>query len=124
MDVFDAGDNVCYYYSEDVEVQDLEQQSESRPFITRGFPCHAANDSSNFDKINGGYSPLNEVFIYSQNVHDCFRDWVGRPPLGNTNANGDVTNRVKIYGERTSYTKWQIISLETVSCILSHNFQI
>lgn len=98
MDVFDAGNNVCYYYSEDVEVQDLEQGSENQPFVTRGFPCHAPNDSVEFDVINGGYSPLNEVFIYSQNVHDCFVAWAGRPPLGSTDAQGNVENRVKIYG--------------------------
>lgn len=99
MDVLSVGDNICYYYSEDVEVQDLQQQSESLPFITRGFPCDAPSDASGFDKINGGYSPLNEVFIYSQNVHDTFVNWVGRPPLGNTDADGVVTRKVKIFGK-------------------------
>lgn len=67
-----------------IDVQDLEQQTTSQvsDFLVRGFPCNAPIDEVNYDYINGGYSPLNEVFIYGQNVHDTFVDYLGRIPLG------------------------------------------
>lgn len=48
----------------------------------RGMPCHAVNDSQNFDYSNGGYSPMNEVYLYSMYTHDTFMATIGRAPIG------------------------------------------
>jgi len=97
MEVVEVEPGICYYASESVDVTDLQQQSTSSMpvFLNRGFPCNAASDPVNFDVINGGYSPLNEVFIYAQNVHNAWMDWVGRPPLSSGARDNPQFRKIK-----------------------------
>ena len=65
---------------------DLQNNSPHTEYIwkVRGMPCHAVNDSQYFDYANGGYSPMNEVYLYSMYTHDTFMSTVGRAPLGSS----------------------------------------
>lgn len=65
---------------------DLEKEGPGEQYFwkVRGMPCNAVGDTYNFDYVNGAFSPLNEVFVYSTYTHDLFMETLGRTPIGSS----------------------------------------
>ena len=74
-------DGKCFMENEHVKVLDMNGTWGSGNLSSEEhgheFDCLKGNQ----DEVNGGYSALNDVFYFSNVVHDMHMEWLGTPPL-------------------------------------------
>eukprot|EP00918_Siedleckia_nematoides_P103063 GHVU01225012.1.p1 GENE.GHVU01225012.1~~GHVU01225012.1.p1 ORF type:complete len:752 (-),score=91.62 GHVU01225012.1:807-3062(-) len=73
-----TADGKCRLENEHVRVMNMNQTTnESAVTDAHEFECHEGN----LDKVNGAYSPLNDVYFFSNLVTEMYLDWFGQSPF-------------------------------------------
>jgi Zn-dependent metalloprotease len=125
LDLREAPRGECFMTSSKVRTVNLNKGYYGAK--TNHFRCY----ESNFDAVNGAYSPLNDAHYYGEQIFNMYRDWYDKAPLtfkllmrvhyGKNYENAFWNGSSMTFGDGRDYF-YPLVSMDVAAHEVSHGF--